>query len=135
MRKDVIFYRMFTEGVGGQLQTMIEDVVPNEDTEIYGSVDKLAQRLRRPSYYIGIAVLLISGREELWDVLSVRHLLDNVKVILILPDRKNETIELGHKLRPRFLSYADSDLKDVAAVLKKMLTVLDFNNEKLREVN
>ena len=114
---------------------MIEDVVPSEDTEIYGSVDKLAQRLRRPSYHIGIAVLLISGREELWDVLSIRHLLDNVKVILILPDRKNETIELGHKLRPRFLSYADSDLKDVAAVLKKMLTVLDFNNEKLREVN
>ena len=129
MRTDVIFYRMFTEGAGGQLQKMIEDVVPNENTEIYSTIDTLGQRLRRPSYDIAVAVLLISGREELRDVLSIRHLFDNIKIILILPDRKNKTILLGHKLRPRFLSYTDGDFKDVAAVLKKMLTVLDFNNE------
>lgn len=114
---------------------MIEDVVPNENTEIYSTIDTLGKRLRRPSYNIAVAVLLFSSREELRDVLSIRHLFDNIKIILILPDRKNETILLGHKLRPRFLSYTDGDFKDVAAVLKKMLTVLDFNNEKLREVN
>ena len=114
---------------------MIEDVVPNENTEIYSTIDTLGQRLHQPSYNIAVAVLLISGREELRDVLSIRHLFDNIKIILILPDRKNKTIVIGHKLRPRFLSYTDGDFKDVAAVLKKMLTVLDFNNEKLREVN
>ena len=114
---------------------MIEDVVPNENTEIYNTIDTLGQRLSRPSYNISIAVLLISSREELRDVLSIRHLFDNIKTILILPDRKNETIVMGHKLRPRFLSYTDGDFKDVAAVLKKMLTVLDFNNEQQREVN
>ncbi len=114
---------------------MIEDVVPNENAEIYDTIDTLGQRLSRPSYNIAIAVLLISGREELRDVLSIRHLFDNIRIILILPDRKNETIVLGHKLRPRFLSYTDSDFKDVAAVLKKMFTVLDFSNEKLKEVN
>jgi hypothetical protein len=125
---------MFLEGTGGQLRKMIEDVVPNENSEIYSTIDTLGKRLCRPSYNIAVAVLLISSREELRDVLSIRHLFDNVKIILILPDRKNETILLGHKLRPRFLSYTDSDFKDVVAVLKKMLTVLDFNNEKLREV-
>ncbi len=135
MRTNVIFYRMFAEGTGGQLQTMIEDVVPNENAEICSTIDMLAQRLRRPSYNVAVVVLLIGGREELWDVLSIRHLFDNIKIILILPDRKDETIAIGHKLRPRFLSYTDGDFIDVAAVLKKMLTVLDFNNEKLREVN
>ncbi|MEE8554017.1 MAG: hypothetical protein V3S72_12015 [Desulfobacterales bacterium] len=135
MRTDVILYSMFLEGTGGQLRKMIEDVVPNENTEIYNTIDTLGKRLRRPSYNIAVAVLLFSGREELRDVLSIRHLFDNIKIILILPDRKNETILLGHKLRPRFLSYTDGDFKDVAAVLKKMLTVLDFNNKKLREVN
>ena len=135
MRTDIIFYRMFSEGIGGQLQKMIEDVVPNENTEICSAIVTLGQRLRQPSYNVAVAVLLIGGSEELWDVLSIRHLFDNIKIILILPDRKNETIVIGHKLRPRFLSYTDSDFKDVAAVLKKMLTVLDFSNEKLREVN
>ncbi len=125
MRTDVIFYRMFTEGTGGQLQKMIEDVVPNENTEIYSTIDTLGKRLRRPSYNIAVAVLLISGREDLRDVLSIRHLFDNIKIILILPDRKNETIVIGHKLRPRFLSYTDSDFIDVVVVLENMLKILN----------
>ena len=135
MRTDIILYSMFIEGTGGQLRKMIEHVVPNENTEMYSTIDTLGKRLRRPSYNIAVAVLLISSREELRDVLSIRHLFDNIKIVLILPDRKNETIVIWHKLRPRFLSYTDGDFKDIAAVLKKMLTVLDFSNEKLKEVN
>ena len=125
MRTDVIFYRMFTEGIGEQLQKVIEDVVPNENTETYSTIDTLGQRLRRPSYDIAVAVLLISSSEELRNVLSIRHLFDNIKIILILPDRKNETIVIGHKLRPRFLSYTDSDFIDVAVVLENMLKILN----------
>ena len=124
MRTDVILYSMFLEGIGLQLRKMIEDVVPNENTEIYSTIDTLGKRLRQPSYNIAIAVLLISGREELRDVISIRHLFDNIKIILILPDRKNETIVLGHKLRPRFLSYTDHNFIDVAVVLENMLKIL-----------
>ncbi len=129
MRTDIILYSTFLEGTGGQLRKMIEDVVPNENTEIYSTIDTLGKRLRRPSYNISVAVLLISSREELRDVLSIRHLFDNIKIILILPDRKNETIVIGHKLRPRFLSYTDSDFKDVAVVLENMLKILNPLNK------
>ncbi len=125
MRTDIILYSTFLEGTGGQLRKMIEDVVPNENTEIYSTIDTLGKRLRRPSYNISVAVLLISSREELRDVLSIRHLFDNIKIILILPDRKNETIVIGHKLRPRFLSYTDSDFIDVVVVLENMLKILN----------
>ena len=125
MRTDIILYSMFLEGTGGQLLKMIEHVVPNENTEIYSTIDTLGKRLRRPSYNIAIAVLLISSREELRDVLSIRHLFDNIKIVLILPDRNNETIVIGHKLRPRFLSYTDSDFIDVAVVLENMLKILN----------
>jgi hypothetical protein len=116
---------MFIEGTGEQLRKMIENVVPNENTEIYSTIDTLGKRLHRPSYNIAIAVLLISSREELRDVLSIRHLFDNIKIVLILPDRNNETIVIGHKLRPRFLSYTDSDFIDVAVVLENMLKILN----------
>ena len=125
MGTDVILYSMFIEETGGQLRKMIEDVVPNENTEIYSTIDTLGNRLRQPSYNIAVAVLLISSREELRDVLSIRHLFDNIKIILILPDRKNETIVTGHKLRPRFLSYTDSNFIDVAVVLENMLKILN----------
>ena len=135
MRTGVILYSRFIGGTGEQLLKIIEDITPNENTEIYSTIDTLCKRLSRSSYNIAIAVLQISSKEELRDLLSIRHLFDNIKIILILPDRKNETVVLGHKLRPRFLSCTDGDFKDIAAVLKKMLTVFDFNSKKLREVN
>jgi hypothetical protein len=52
-------------------------------------------------------------------------LFGNIKIVLILPDRNNETIVIGHKLRPRFLSYTDSDFIDVAVVLENMLKILN----------
>lgn len=125
MKTDVIFYSMYIEGTGGQLRKMIDDVVPNENMETYSTIDALGKRLRQPSYNIAIAVLQISDREELQNVLSIRHLFDNIQIILILPDRKNEMIALGHKLRPRFLSYSDSDFIDVAVVLENMLRMLN----------
>ncbi|NVM57217.1 MAG: hypothetical protein HWN51_03755 [Desulfobacterales bacterium] len=68
-----------------------------------------------------IAVLLAASREELSDILSIRDLLTDIRVILVLPDRDDDTIAKGHTLRPRFFTYADSDFVEIAAVLSKML--------------
>jgi hypothetical protein len=53
----------------------------------------------------------------------MRHLLQDVRTILILPDRRAETIATGHNLQPRFLGCLDDDAEEIAAVLKKMLIV------------
>ncbi|MCD6199973.1 MAG: hypothetical protein J7K15_15635, partial [Deltaproteobacteria bacterium] len=58
---------------------------------------------------------------------SVRDLIWDLRLILILPDREAGTIAKGHILRPRFLTYLDSDFTEVAAVLKKMLSNTDGN--------
>ena len=69
------------------------------------------------------------SREDLVDLLSIRNLLDDLRVILLLPNREKETINKGHTLRPRFLTYADSNLLNVAAVLSKMLRNTNFDNK------
>ncbi len=51
---------------------------------------------------------------------SIRNLLFDARLILILPDREKDTIKKGFSLYPRYMAYADDDYKDVAAVLKKM---------------
>ena len=35
--------------------------------------------------------------------------------------REEDTVSKGHLLRPRYLTYADGDFEDVAAVLEKIL--------------
>ncbi len=47
----------------------------------------------------------------------------DISIIYCAPcqDGEKDTVTNGHKLYPRFISYADGNFKDVASVLGKML--------------
>jgi hypothetical protein len=49
------------------------------------------------------------------------NLFRNSRIILIAPDRDKETIAIAHRLRPRLLTYIDSDFADVFTVLANMI--------------
>jgi hypothetical protein len=87
---------------------------------MFGALDDLTQRLRQPMDPDLIAVLFPKDNIELRALVSIRHLLRDLRVVLILPDSHESTVSRGHVLRPRFVSYADGDLSDVAAVVNKM---------------
>ncbi|MEN6332381.1 MAG: hypothetical protein ABFD57_10375 [Smithella sp.] len=65
--------------------------------------------------------MLAASGKELEDILSIRELLEDAKIILIVPDTDPATLARGHTLRPRFLSDCGSDFVDVAAVLGRMI--------------
>jgi hypothetical protein len=106
---------------GERLQAVIRDLVPGERLEAYETFQGFAERLRKPMDEIPLAVILAATEEDLLAIMSISHLLCDVRFILILPDREDVTVAIGHSLRPRFMSYADSDFKEVTAVLGKMI--------------
>lgn len=126
---NLLLYATETMGNGRHLQSIIEELVPEYKTEIYRTIDSLSHRLRQPKYDLAVAVLLASSREDLVDLLSIRDLLDDLRIILLLPNREKDTIDKGHTFRPRFLTYADCNLLNVAAVLSKMLRNTNFDNK------
>ena len=89
--------------------------------EIYRTVDDLSKRLRQPMENLGIAVLLASNREDLKNILSIHYLFQNIRILLLLPNKETEIITLAHRLRPRFLTDVNSNMEEITAVLKKML--------------
>ena len=89
--------------------------------DVYHTVEGLAERLKAPQEGGVIAVLQANSQEDLSALFSIRHRLENIKTIILAPDREEETIALAHQLRPRFLGYINNDLYPVAAVLEKML--------------
>jgi hypothetical protein len=126
----VLFYSYSINGAGKKVKEIIDDLIPKKKLEIHQAVESLSQRLKKKTIDVGIVVLLASSKKELWDLLSIRDQLIDHRIILILPDREEGTISQGHSLYPRFLSYADSNFKDFAAVIKKMLTHLNFIQNK-----
>ncbi len=126
---NLIFYANGKNGAGERLRVLIEAQIPKRRIKIYRTIKGLSRRLRRPRYDVAITVLFASGREDLQDLFSIRDLLWDLRIILILPDGEADTIAKGHKLFPRFLSYADGNFEDVAAVLEKMLKLVSSRED------
>ena len=87
----------------------------------FDNLKSLTVDLHNPMGQRLIAILFPQNRKELTKLVSLRHLLQDMQIVLILPNTHPQTISDGHILRPRYISYADSDFSDVAAVCVKMI--------------
>lgn len=131
----VLFYRPSNNQIAERLQNIIDTELPGEETEIYQSIEIFSERLRSPARCGCIAVLLADSASGLMEMLSIKELLKDIRIILVLPNRAIETVSTGYKLHPRFLSYADSDFKDVAAVLRKMIRLVEDSGPVAKQNN
>lgn len=120
----LIFYDPVTSSAGGQLRKTIEALVPKDDLETYATIGCLSDAIRRPTGEPTLAVLLAANRTDLEELLGIKDRTSSFRIILVVPDRKKETIAAGHLLRPRFLGFADDDFTDVAAVLSKTILLM-----------
>jgi len=118
---NLLFYIPVTGEAGERIHRVVEMAAPKARTEVFRSIKDLSWRLCRPTESPTIAVLLAGDEEDLLSIVSIRHLLSEIPVIIILPVREEHITAMGHRLSPRFLTYMDSDFAEVGAVLEKML--------------
>ena len=87
------------------------------------SLAALDKQLRKPLGPSSIGIMIPSDDDELADLIGMRHLLRDMRVILILPPgaRPDMGHTLAHMLRPRFITRTDENLDEVTAVLRKMM--------------
>ena len=116
---NVLFYS--TGEPGDRLQGVLQNLMPRGRLEVYKTLEGFSERLRKPMVNAPVAVILAASEHDLLTIFSIGSLLHDVRFILVLPDREGSTVALGHSLRPRFMSYADSDFGEVRAVLGKMI--------------
>ena len=131
---NVLFYATMKDGIGELLQQEVETVVPAENLDVFRTIESLYQRLRRPLYDLAVAVLLTASTKELLEMISIGDRLLDIRIILILPNRKKETISKGLALYPRYLTYTDGDFKNISHVLRKMFNAMELNNNYREEV-
>jgi hypothetical protein len=88
---------------------------------IHRSLGTLQRKLRQPNSGQDILLVFLSSRARLAEFIGLRDLVGDMRLVLVLPDREQGTVALGHLLRPRLISYRDGDFLDVASVLVRML--------------
>jgi|GEM_PF-353268 len=118
----LVFIHHHSGAVGRQLRQSLVSAGPSQICYIR-TVDDLVRRLRQPDMHSGenIVLLLADTHQRLSDIFSVRNLLKDIQLILILPDKRKDTIRTGYKLYPRFMSDITYDFKDVMVIMNEML--------------
>ena len=124
-----IFYEKKSGIIADQIIGLIKAQAANNKTELYHTIKKLSLRLSRPVEDQSVVLLIAADRIDLLAIISLQKLLGDIHVIIILPDREDESVNIGYKLKPSFLTYVNGDLSEVHAILKKLLE-LSGSNEK-----
>jgi len=123
---DLVFYSPMSGSPEERLQGVIESVIPGWKEAVCRTIDDLSERLLQPKNDLAIALLLAEKRGDIRELLSVSNLFRNTRIILVAPDRDKATIAAAHLLRPRLLTYSDSDFADVFTVMTKIIA--DYHN-------
>lgn len=104
-----------------ELKAIAGEIAPDSRHEVCYTVKQLHERLQQPRGNLSIALMNISRREEMDDIVLMNPFLSDFRIVVILPDRDKGTISKAHLLCPRFLTYSDHDLSELEAVLAKMI--------------
>jgi hypothetical protein len=119
-KRAVLLYSPRAHRAGSRLEEVLATVVPQQATEIVHTPEDLAHSLARPNNGLEVAVIMAASRKELGELQPLSQMLEELRIILVLPDSQPQTISQAHRLRPRYLTLMGSDFQDVAAVLIKL---------------
>jgi hypothetical protein len=105
----------------GKVMRVIEIVVATDKYEVFHKLPEFENYLRSSLSNQDTLIFQANNIKILHKIASLKEFFSDHRIILILPDSKKETIALGHTLRPRFITYSDSDFLEMAAVLRNLL--------------
>ena len=93
----LLLFSSSPKGAGERLHRLLEAVFPGQKSEIIRTISDLSARLLQPlKYHPNVAILVSKSKDELSELLSIRDLFDDVRIILVLPDRERDTVSKGH---------------------------------------
>ena len=120
---NILFYAPVMDSEGRQIYRQVEKRTVEWGLEVHRSLESLSRRLRQPLNEVHAAILYTVRREDFLEMLSVRDLLGDIRIILVLPDRTEEILRKGHNLKPSFLAFTGDDQGAVTSVLDRLLAL------------
>ena len=117
----LLFFASRNDESENRLDTAIRSVAPGGAIERFVTLEGFRDRLRSIIEPNSIMVLAAVDREELLEMQAFRDMLTEIYIILVLPDRQEDTIKLAHLLRPRFLGQTNDDFTNLSKIVAKMI--------------
>ncbi len=117
----LLLYAKATNGVSQQLKQILNGDASDAGLNVYSNMDDLFQRLRQPRLNLKIGVFCIGSEVELDRLLTIRELLSDMRLVLVLFDKDPQTLSKAHALAPRFITFDDAGIEPLMSVVEKMM--------------
>ena len=117
----VLVYAKAKNGVSSGLNQVLNGSSCGVRLETYSDLDDVFQRLRQPRLNLKIGVLAIDSEAELDRLLTIRELLSDMRLVLVLSDKDPQTVSKAHALAPRFITFSDAGIDPLVSVVEKMM--------------
>ena len=127
-RKYMIVYADVQSGKEGRrFHEALQQVSGEYESEKYEHLAALKARLKQVHWYrdLHVYVFLADTRERLETLLGLGSLLEDRKIVLILPDDAKATYSLGFRMYPRFVTLMPGRYHDLCSVLTEMFRTKD----------
>ena len=117
----LLVYAKAKNGVSTELKQILNGRSSGVCLETYSDLDDVFQRLRQPRLNLKIGVLSIGSEAELDRLLTIRELLSDMRLVLVLSDKDPQTVAKAHALAPRFITFSDAGVDPLVSVVEKMM--------------
>jgi hypothetical protein len=105
---------------GKRLCRLISEQFPTDSVVAADTAEHLTLELKSPATRPDCVVLMVADSAELSRLLSIRKLLHDIGIVLVLPPAGIGLVAEAHLFRPRFLTFADDDGTDLIAVMRRI---------------
>lgn len=105
---------------GQRLRRIIDRTPLQTHAEYHATLAGFLAAFTRTGSNRGIAVIQPADRKSLDAIRSANRWPENLRILLVLPDRRPDTISEGFSLFPRFVAFADGCLEHLGRVLANM---------------
>jgi hypothetical protein len=123
----ILFVHQDSLKEGAVLKRIVDQRFKTVEVSIVQTFNAFKARLKQVSIYDKeIFILLADSKDRLSQLSRLIDLMEDKRILLILPDDSSPVVSMAHQFFPRFFTYVNDTYDDLCAVLTKMI-----NQEKI----
>jgi|GEM_PF-3971339 len=123
-----VFCYSKSQNLGAELADGIRPLIGPEDLLLCIGRQALSEALTQPDHGVQIGLLAVGSGAELVELFSLKSILCDIRLVILLEEEDRETIALAHQLRPRYLGLRSQSLGEVKIILEHMLDRIRHSN-------
>ncbi len=117
----IMFIHQSASKKGEILEKIIDQNFKGFEKQTVHTVNAFKARLKQVSDYDReIFIVLADSIKRINELTSLVDLMEDRRIILILPDDSKETASKSHQFFPRYFTYVNDTYADLCAVISKM---------------